>query len=176
VVPAPQPMESWLPPRGITRRWNSIIIHHTDSDLGSLRDIDQWHRDKGWEGCGYDFVIGNGTHSADGKIEMSQRWRAQETGAHTRLSAAFARQKRVAPNYYNENGIGIVMIGNFDKTRPSAAQLQSLARLVKFLMTECRIPESRIFTHGGSDGVDQTHCPGRYFSLTQFKLMLREMK
>lgn len=180
VTVTPKPHEGWLPPQGLTRRWNCIVIHHTDSDLGSLRDVDHWHRNgNGWEhGCGYHFVIGNGTHSTDGLIEPSQRWRQQLIGAHTRLSAAYARKRGVAVNYYNENGIGIVLIGDFNKTQPSSRQMQSLAQLVKFLMQQCNIPESRIYTHGGGGpgGVDQTECPGRNFSLAQFKQTLRNMR
>lgn len=163
----------WLPPGGISRRWSYIIIHHSASDIGCLRQIDQWHRDKGWDGCGYDFVIGNGTGSSDGRVEVSPRWLYQKVGAHTRLSVAFARKKGLPPNHYNENGIGIVMIGNYDKVQPSPRQMQSLARLVRFLSDRCQIPESRIVTHGG---VDQTHCPGHNFSLYQLKLMVRGLR
>lgn len=170
--PPPPVDESWLPPRGITRRWSCIVIHHTASDIGSLAKIDQWHRDKGWDGCGYDFIIGNGTNSADGKVEVGPRWREQRDGAHTRLSAAYARQKGVSPNHYNEYGIGIVLVGNYDKTRPSARQMESLARLVRFLMRQCKIPESRILTHGG---VDQTHCPGKHFSMSQLKSLMARL-
>ncbi|GMV96266.1 MAG: hypothetical protein AMXMBFR83_06340 [Phycisphaerae bacterium] len=173
--PAARPWEGWLPPGGIRRRWNAIIIHHTDSEIGSFRDIDQWHRNgNGWEhGCGYHFVIGNGSRSGDGQVEPSTRWRQQIIGAHTRLAVAYARKKGVPPNYYNENGIGIVLVGNFNRTQPSPRQMRSLVQLVSFLMNQCQIPESRIYTHGGAGGVDQTECPGRNFSLYQFKLMLR---
>lgn len=178
VSPPPNPLNEpglrVLPPGGISRRWGYIIIHHSDSDIGSFSKIDKWHRDKGWEGCGYDFVIDNGTCGApDGRIEMSPRWREQRTGAHTRLSAAFARTKGIAPNYYNENGIGVVLVGNFDKEHPTPRQMRSLALLVKSLMNACNIPENRITTHGG---VDQTRCPGRNFSLYQLKLMIRGMR
>jgi hypothetical protein len=172
--PGPPPLvESWEPPGGITRAWRYIVIHHTDSDIGSLSKIDQWHRDKGWDGCGYHFVIGNGTYSADGSIQPSLRWKEQGVGAHTRLSAAFARYRGLPPNYYNEYGIGIVMVGNFDKGPPDSRQMASLARLVRYLMDRCHIPESRVVTHGG---VDQTHCPGRYFSRTQLLLAVRALR
>src|SRR5687767_11805611 len=29
----------WLPPGGLSKRWNCVVIHHTASDIGSLSDI-----------------------------------------------------------------------------------------------------------------------------------------
>ena len=47
--------------------------------------IDKYHREgRGWESAGYHFVIGNGTGSPDGSIEVGPRWLAQEAGAHCR--------------------------------------------------------------------------------------------
>lgn len=173
-APAPRPQfESWDPPGGIKRNWRYIVIHHTASDTGSLGKIDQWHRDKGWDGCGYHFVIGNGTNSPDGSIQVSSRWAEQATGAHTRLSAQFARDRGLDPNYYNECGIGIALVGNFDKGSPDPQQMAALTKLVRYLMDRCQIPESRVVTHGG---VDQTHCPGRCFSRTQLLLAVRSLR
>ncbi|GMU20678.1 MAG: hypothetical protein AMXMBFR13_07740 [Phycisphaerae bacterium] len=162
---------NWLPPDGIRRRWHCIVLHHTASDFGSLRDIDRWHRHRGWKGCGYDFVVGNGTNSGDGQVEVGPRWIEQRDGAHTYLDRTNARRNGVSQGYYNKCGIGIVLVGNFNKTRPSQQQMESLARLVRFLMDVCHIPESQILTHGG---VDQTQCPGRNFPLGQLRSMIRQ--
>jgi N-acetylmuramoyl-L-alanine amidase len=175
-APARQPTPfdlGWEPQGGITRRWRYIVIHHSASDVGSLVKIDQWHKSKGWDGCGYHFVIGNGTFSQDGLIQASPRWMEQAIGAHTRLAARFARDRGLTTNYYNEWGIGIVLVGNFDHRSPSPSQMASLAKLLNYLMVRCQIPESRVVTHGG---VDQTHCPGRYFSRTQALLTARAMR
>jgi hypothetical protein len=174
LTPRPRSMtDNWDPPGGITHKWRYIVIHHTASDVGSLGKIDQWHKSKGWDGCGYHFVIGNGTNSSDGLIQVSQRWLDQGVGAHTRLADGFARDRGLAANYYNECGIGIVLVGNFDNGPPDARQMASLAKLLNYLMDRCQIPESHVVTHGG---VDQTHCPGHYFSRTQALLMARTMK
>ena len=157
-LPTIQPEQAWMPPGGISRRWNSIVIHHTASPTGSLREIDRWHRDKGWDCCGYHFVIGNGTGSGDGEIEVGPRWRAQSPGAHTRLCGA---PSSPIGNYYNEHGIGIVMVGNFDQRRPSDRQMASLARLVAYLSSSCGIPRERIYLHGD---LKSTDCPGHNFS------------
>lgn len=164
----------WTPPGGFSNRWNTIVVHHTATAAGSAASIDRAHRDRGWDGLGYHFVIGNGTGAADGQVEVGYRWREQAAGAHCRLTAAYARQRGVSdPGYYNEHGIGIVLIGDFEKTRPTAAQMKSLAVLVAFLMDKCNIPESRVFVHGG---LDQTKCPGHNFSLADLKRRVRELR
>lgn len=173
-APAPRPKaEAWDPPGGVKRHWRYIVIHHSASDIGSLDKIDHWHKAKGWDGCGYHFVIGNGTNSSDGLIQVSARWNEQAIGAHTRMAERYARDRGLDSNFYNECGIGIVLVGNFDKSAPDARQMASLAKLVRYLMDRCQIPESRVVTHGT---VDQTHCPGRYFSRTQLLLAVRTLR
>jgi hypothetical protein len=167
-----EPTHPWLPSEGISRHWKYIVIHHTASEIGSLKDIHQWHLDKGWEhGCGYDFVIGNGTNSSDGRIEKGPRWEKQIHGAHVRLSEERARQKGVDSNHYNEHGIGIALVGDFEQDRPSPKQMASLVKLVKFLVQECSIPVSSIIGHGD---VDQTRCPGAYLSIPRLRRQVRQ--
>ncbi len=176
-IPAPQTLAApaprrptvpaaWIPPGGFSDRWTCIVIHHSASDSGSLRDIDQWHRGQGWEGCGYHFVIGNGTRSGDGEIEVSPRWRQQLTGAHTRL---YGQPSSPEGNYYNEHGIGVVLIGNFDKAPPTPAQMNALIQLVSCLSGSCSIHPSRVYTHGELKATD---CPGQHFSKPQLRRKL----
>ena len=61
--------------------WTWIIVHHSDSDYGSAAIIDKWHRERGFDELGYHFVIGNGTNSGDGQIEVGPRWTKQKWGA-----------------------------------------------------------------------------------------------
>ena len=172
-APEPDPTKEWYPAQALYDSWGFIVIHHTATPYGSMRDIDRWHRNNGWDGCGYHFVIGNGTRTPEGFIEPTPRWKVQEEGAHTRLSPKLANKSRVQPTYYNEHGIGIVLIGNFDEVRPSAAQMAATAELVKFLMRLCRIPEDRIIRHGD---VDATDCPGNHLSMDDLKQRVRALK
>jgi hypothetical protein len=154
----------WQPPGGFSDRWDCIVLHHTATPYGSARTIDGWHRDNGWDGLGYHFVIGNGTETRDGEIEVGYRWTQQSHGAHCRLSRSYARRTGVSdPGYYNEHGIGIVLVGNFEEESPTPQQMKSLATLVSYLMAHCGIPRSKIVLHGA---VDQTKCPGRRFDLS----------
>lgn len=134
----------------VRRDWRYIVIHHSASAVGNASQIHRWHLDQGWDGLGYHFVIGNGTGSPDGAVEVGFRWRQQREGAHAKTK----------DNYMNEHGIGICLVGDFEKGRPSPAQMRSLERLCAFLSVHCRIPESNLRLHGE---VKSTQCPGRYF-------------
>jgi hypothetical protein len=135
------------------RPWRWIVIHHSAGDQGSATIFDDWHRNgRHWDELGYHFVIGNGTGSADGLVEVGSRWPKQKWGAHCRVGDN---------EEYNYFGIGICLVGNFDTHRPTAAQQAALARLVDFLATKYHIDDAHIIGHGT---VGQTRCPGRYLS------------
>lgn len=152
---------AWYPARKpISPRWTTIVIHHSATDRGSAATFDQDHRSRGWEGLGYHFVIGNGKGSGDGQIEVSGRWHEQKHGAHC----------KTADNYFNEHGIGICLVGDFTKYRPTARQMQSLQQLVAFLTDRCNIRAERVTTHGAVTG--KTLCPGRHFSLQNVRRTL----
>jgi hypothetical protein len=143
----------WTPAVGVSDRWTCIVIHHSADDKGTPESIDRAHRQRGWDELGYHFVIGNGDGFPDGQVYVGSRWLKQKHGAHC----------KVPGNYYNEHGIGICLVGNFEEHLPSEPQMQALARLVLFLEDRCGFGYDRILTHGGITG--KTRCPGRYFSM-----------
>jgi N-acetyl-anhydromuramyl-L-alanine amidase AmpD len=114
---------------------------------------------------GYDFVIGNGVDSADGLVEVTYRWRNQQTGAHCGGTGG---------NWANEDGIGICLVGNFNKTSPTSRQMQALVKLVRFLQARYKIPTSRIYGHGTTPGARVTDCPGKRFPMSTLKSMLEQ--
>jgi N-acetylmuramoyl-L-alanine amidase len=67
----------------------------------------------------------------------------------------------------NEKGIGICLVGNFSKGRPSKRQLKSLAYLVNQLREYYKIPKSHIIGHGNVKGAS-TECPGKRFPWKYF--------
>ena len=73
----------WMPAHR-SDRWTCIVIHHSASEVGGAERIDRWHRDKKWDGLGYDFVIGNGTDTPVGTVEVGFRWAEQREGATAR--------------------------------------------------------------------------------------------
>jgi hypothetical protein len=154
----------WLPPSQLEKEWVAIVIHHSATETGNAAIFDKWHRERNhWEGVGYDFVIGNGTDSSDGQIEVTFRWRKQIPGAHC---------GGTANNWANVDGIGICLVGDFDNTVPTAQQMQSLLRLVRFLQKRYGIPKWRIYGHKATPGARVTDCPGRRFPMARLKSML----
>jgi hypothetical protein len=153
----------WIPAAATERRWSAIIIHHTATTNGNAAKINDEHLKRGWEGIGYDFLIGNGTDSDDGEVEVTFRWSRQIQGAHC---------GGTPNNWANEEGIGICLVGNFDETVPTAKQMQSLVKLVRFLQQRYGIPNNRIYGHGTTPGGHQTDCPGNNFPMWRFKSML----
>lgn len=144
------------------RKWKYIVLHHTASDQDSVEKIHEEHlkkKDKSgnhWLGIGYHFVIGNGLGMEDGEIEPTFRWKTQIQGAHAGS----------ADRDYNEIGIGICLVGNFENGPPSASQLAAVKQLVKTLKEEYRIAAANVVRHsdvreGG------TECPGKYFPMDE---------
>jgi hypothetical protein len=161
VVEPPPPVlgagRGWIPPVG-ERKWKWIVIHHSDDLRGNVAKYDNYHRnDKGWEhGCGYHFVIGNGSLSGDGEIELGPRWPRQLHGAHA----------KTPDNRFNDYGVGICLVGKFNEGRPSAAQMDSLVRLVRWLKARYGIEMRNI--HGHCDCCT-TDCPGKNFPWATLK-------
>jgi len=150
----------WLPPSRVEKKWTAIVIHHSDTANGSATIFDTYHTEiKHWEGVGYDFVIGNGTNSGDGQVEVTFRWRQQRTGAHC----------KTPDNWANEKAVGICLVGNFNQTLPTARQMQSLVKLVRFLQARYGIAKSRIYGHNTTPGAGKTDCPGRRFPMAWLK-------
>ena len=147
---------AWTP-SAAERRWKYIVIHHSDDHEGSCEKYDRVHRDKGWEnGCGYHFVIGNGTQTRDGQVETGPRWERQIQGAHA----------KTADNRYNEEGVGIVLVGDFEKGgRPTGRQYDSLVQLTRWLMARYGISSDRVLRHSDCKS---TACPGKNFPWARY--------
>ena len=150
-------------PESSEREWKAIIIHHSATETGNMAKFHKSHiEEHGWNGIGYDFVIGNGTDSGDGEVEVTYRWRDQEVGAHCKTPG----------NWANENGIGICLVGNFNNKTPSKNQMNSLVKLTKFLQQRYGISRSNITGHKDTEGANITDCPGRSFPMSEFKYLL----
>jgi hypothetical protein len=130
------------------RPWSVIVVHHSATHEGGAARFDAMHRARGWDGVGYDFVLGNGTETPDGSIETTFRWKEQRDGAHVKG--------------WNDVAIGICLVGDFEEKDPTASQLDVLARLVRHLRRRFRIPPERVVGHGT---LGTTACPGRRLDL-----------
>ena len=138
--------------------WRYIVLHHSASPGGNAAKMNRFHRGRGWDGVAYHFVITNGKGGADGGLQVTDRWWQQKHGAHAGSlpAEAFPGEK----NGYNEFGIGICLVGNFEKKAPTRAQMVTLTRLVRRLQGLFDIPAENILGHRH---VRDTACPGRHF-------------
>lgn len=133
----------------LVRDWKYIVIHHSATESGNAAEFDASHRTRGWEnGLGYHFVIGNGHGSGNGEIEIGNRWIKQMDGAHAGVQE------------YNHYGIGICLIGNFNESHPTTAQMDSLLALVEYLQERCSISSENVILHRHCK---ETDCPGKNF-------------
>ena len=158
----PGPGSNPWKPTVAARDWKHIVIHHTATTSGSVESIHAAHlknKDKNgnpWLGIGYHFVIGNGDGMPDGAIEPTFRWRTQIQGAHAGSSN----------KDYNERGIGICLVGNFEKAPPTAAQRKSVKLLVATLRAEYSVPAGNVVGHKDIRA-SATECPGKFFPMAE---------
>ncbi len=140
------------------RRWRYIVLHHTATDSGDVVAIDAEHRQRKdragnpWLGIGYHFLIGNGRGMADGLVEPTFRWKQQLHGAHA------------GSRSYNEEGIGICLVGNFDNYPPTPRQVVAARELVRTLAERFDINPPNIVCH---QDVGATRCPGAKFPVEE---------
>jgi LysM repeat protein len=133
-------------------RWRHCIIHHSATPAGNAAKFDAYHRRERRmvNGLAYHFVIGNGTDSGDGEIEIGPRWTKQLPGGH------------VASPAYNANSLGLCLIGNFEQSRPTARQMAALGELLGHLRHDRLGGSPTLHLHREVKG-EHTLCPGRHF-------------
>ncbi len=173
VAPVVRRAPSGLPLRWRPRQdanpvnWKYIVVHHMASGSGSAAAIHRLHLQRGFDGMGYHFVIGNGSLTSDGQVEVGYRWKNQIHGAHAKAREGDPRRES---NYYNRFGIGICLVGYFSDDGPSRAQMTALHDLVARLRTAYDIPARNVVPHRS---VSQTRCPGVRFPWKRFSDGLR---
>lgn len=114
------------------REIKEIIIHCTATPEGrevTVKEIDAWHKQRGWKGVGYHYVI-----YLDGSIHPGRD--INKVGAHC--------------SSHNKNSIGICYVGGVDKNmKPkdtrTPEQKEALICLLKKLKT--KYPNAGIFGH-----------------------------
>ena len=122
-----------------------IVIHHT----GSVKDMDAsasqihaWHKNQGWSGIGYHFVV-----RKDGSVERGRPIWA--VGAHA------------GENGMNSHSIGIHLSGDFNAAKPTDKQIESCSMLCAYLCEQYNISIDRKHIKGHKE-VGNTDCPGKH--------------
>jgi N-acetylmuramoyl-L-alanine amidase len=114
------------------RRIDEIIIHCTATKEGvdvDAKTIDKWHKQRGWKGIGYHYVI-----KLDGTVEKGRN--DEEVGAHC--------------TNHNAHSIGIVYVGGLDnngkpKDTRTDAQKESMWNLLRILLI--KYPTANVHGH-----------------------------
>jgi N-acetyl-anhydromuramyl-L-alanine amidase AmpD len=141
------------------RSWRFIIIHHgmiapatKDGTAAAPETPSALH-----------FIIGNGRGNgpADGKAVSTDRWLDQLDAANTRVPGH---------TEFNTQGIGICLIGDFDRQKPTARQMTKLQDLILYLQNLYAIPMEKVLTH---NDVERVRCPGLLFPTEP---LLRELR
>jgi len=113
-----------------------IIVHCSDSSFGDVETIDRWHKERGWSGCGYHYVITNGIakkhdpydQELDGLIQKGREWK--KIGAHCKG--------------HNHDSIGICLIGRHHFT---AKQILVALPTLLIMLGDLGIGAANIFCH-----------------------------
>ena len=150
-----KPILSKLDEPKVSTGWKNIILHHSATSYGNAAIFHRYHlQERHMEnGLAYHFVIGNGTSSRNGQVEVGVRWKKQLAGGH------------VASQAYNESSIGICLVGNFQVKRPSSFQLEAARQLITYLSEYALHKEVRFLVH---KEIEKTLCPGKYFPVSDF--------
>ena len=108
-------------------RWQFIVVHNSGTRQGNARAFDYYHRHVRHmqNGLAYHFVIGNGTSTGNGQIEVGDRWRRQINGGH------------VHSDHLNNIALGICLVGDFNRDQPTRAQLECCEELIRYLRQRC---------------------------------------
>ncbi len=143
----PEEIKRLVGPKNSFSVWKTITVHHSGTLQGGARLFDRDHRRRHMGGLFYHFVIGNGTYSRDGQVEVGWRWK---------------RQVKANRPY----DIQICVVGDFSREEVSEVQLDSLVKLIGLLQGEYGIPVENIRRHEDIKG-RHTECPGKNFPFSR---------
>ena len=138
-------------------RWRYIVVHNSGTRQGNAKSFEYYHRQvrKMQNGLAYQFVIGNGTSSGDGQVEVGSRWPKQINGGH------------VHSDYLNNIAIGICLVGDFNHEQPTAKQLEALDELIRYLRQRVGKTEGKWAVVKAHKEINPprwpTDCPGNDF-------------
>lgn len=152
----PGAVESGVP-RLRNPAFTSIVLHHSATHGGSAAAFERNHRAR-LGGLAYHFIIGNGSGSPDGAVEVGYRWRDQIPGPHTKNQEV------------NLESIAICVVGDLEHDLPTKRQMAALLTLLEKLCREGRIPPDRVRSHREVD--PETLCPGKGLPMEAIRTFL----
>jgi N-acetyl-anhydromuramyl-L-alanine amidase AmpD len=125
----------------------------------SWEAIREYHtKVRGWKDIGYHY----GISMVGSRYEILKGRMDNEVGAHCMG--------------FNDESIGICVVGNFDQVGPCQEQFDLLLKLVRSLMSIYEITPQNVIGHWESyallDQAPQKTCPGVRFSMPEFRRKL----
>jgi len=144
-------------------RWQFIVVHNSGTRQGNARVFDYYHKHvrRMQNGLAYHFVIGNGTSTGNGQIEVGDRWCRQINGGH------------VHSDYLNNISLGICLVGDFNRDQPTRAQLDACEELIRYLRDRCGKTERGTIPVKPHREMNPprwpTDCPGDDFPYSWFR-------
>ena len=138
-------------------RWRYIVVHNSGTRQGSAKAFDYYHLHvrKMPNGLAYHFVIGNGTSTGDGEIEIGGRWTRQINGGH------------VHSDYLNNIALGICLVGDFNRDVPTERQKAALEELTRYLRKRVGKIDGKVSIVKAHREINPprwpTDCPGNRF-------------
>ncbi|MEM9374224.1 MAG: peptidoglycan recognition family protein [Planctomycetota bacterium] len=142
-------------------RWESIVVVHSGSPVGSPASIETEHRGVGYDGMGFHFLVGNGAGMSEGQIHVGYRWMEQRDGAEL---AGLDSSRGV---------VEVCLVGDGDRRPFGDEQLHRAAQLVAALAERLEIPSSGIRLHSE---LAETSSPGTYFPRQAFEELIASMR
>ena len=124
-------------------KWRNVVVHDAGRDGPAAA-----------EGC--HFLIGGADGFGDGAIRPTRRWRQQLDGRHI-----------LVPGFdFNANSVGVCLLCDTRRQRPTRRQLGALVRLVRALQLTCSISPDHVYLHSE---LGEPGCPGEGFPAESFR-------
>ena len=129
-------------------KWRNIVIHSTAP--GEQQDIaSRCH-----------FVIDSDETGGPG-ARATMLWDRQAEGYHV---------AGVSWRDFNTDSVGVCLVGDFSRRRPSSRQIELLVELVRAIQRACNIPADHVYLHSDLDR--RTDSPGAAFPVREFTARL----
>lgn len=130
----------------MSRQIKRIILHCSASAWGDASAIDKWHKERGWEGIGYHYVIVGGRVAASRYDPNADGWVQKGRPIETQGAHCLG---------HNEDSIGVCLIGERHFTPEQL--LTALPVVLASLLKEYGLTVDDIYGHYELD--DKKTCP-----------------
>ncbi|MEO1128746.1 MAG: peptidoglycan recognition family protein [Planctomycetota bacterium] len=138
--PVPRLMDRMRPVRRITLHHDGMNVFTSTNRADAaerIENIRNAHRSQNWGDIGYHYVVDPGGRIWQGR---PLTWQGAHVGGQ------------------NEHNLGICVLGNYDRQRPTSVQINAIERFVAQEMSRYRVDVSQVYTH---QELAATACPGR---------------